>query len=277
MNTNVYLKVKELLNNADAVVIGAGAGISTAAGVNYGEYMFKENFPELYKKYGFTNFYTSSFYKFLCEEERWSYWAKHINYLCLSMGKTQVYQNLKKLVKDKDYFVITTNADKQFIKNDFDENKIFEVQGTLTKIQCSKGCHNKLYDDTKMIKEMLKKDKDCKVPSDLVPYCPKCGEKMELNLRKDNYFVEDEYWYKKQDLYEKFINKYKNKNILFLELGVGFNTPSIIRFPFEEFTFKFSNANLVRINMNFADVPNEIGVKSITICDDIAKVLKELA
>ena len=266
--------IKEKINDVDVIIIGAGAGLSTAAGVNYGTKDFDKNFPELVKHYGFTDMYTSSFYDFDTEEERWSYWAKHINYLCIGMEASDTYKNLFNLVKDKEYFVLTTNVDRQFLKAGFDSNKVFEVQGALTKIQCSRACHNKLYDYTEIIKEMLKKNKNIKIPSELVPKCPVCGETMEVNLRKDNFFVEDDYWEEHSNNYEKFVNDNKDKKILFLELGVGFNTPGIIRYPFEELTYKLPNAFLIRINDKYANVPNDIEDKAIGIQDDINKVIK---
>jgi NAD-dependent SIR2 family protein deacetylase len=276
MNTEVYLKIKETLKNADAIIIGAGAGLSTAAGVNYGPVNFSKFFPELSKTYGFSDMYSSSFYKFATEEEKWSYWAKHINYLCLSMEVTETYKKLYELVKDKNYFVITTNVDRQFIKSGFDCNKVFEVQGSLSKIQCARACHNKLYDDTSLVKEMLEADENCKIPSSLVPKCPVCGGKMEVNLRKDNFFVEDDYWEEHNNLYESFINKHKDENILFLELGAGFNTPGIIRYPFEYLTRKLDKATLIRINDKYVDVPKDIIDKTIQVKDDINKVLERL-
>ena len=274
MNIKNYGIIKDKIKEADAIIIGAGAGLSTAAGVNYGTLNFKENFPELVKHYVFTDMYTSSFYDFDTEEEKWSYWAKHINYLCIGMEASDTYKNLFNLVKDKEYFVLTTNVDGQFLKAGFDSNKVFEVQGSLTKIQCSRACHNKLYDDTEMIKEMLEKNEDIKIPSELVPKCPVCGEEMEVNLRKDNFFVEDDYWEEHQNSYEKFINNNKNKKLLFLEFGAGFNTPGIIRYPFEELTYKLPNAFLIRVNDKYANVPNDIEDKAIGIKDDINEVIK---
>ena len=266
--------IKNKIKDADAIIIGAGAGLSTAAGVNYGSKDFDKNFPELVKHYGFTDMYTSSFYDFDTEEERWSYWAKHINYLCISMDASDTYKNLFNLIKDKEYFVLTTNVDQQFLKAGFDSDKVFEVQGTLTKIQCSRACHNKLYDDTEMIQEMLKKNKDIKIPSELVPKCSICGEAMDVNLRKDNFFVEDDNWEKHSIHYETFINDNKNKKLLLLELGAGFNTPDIIRYPFEDLTDKLPNAFLIRVNDKYANVPNDIKDKAIGIQDDINEVIK---
>jgi NAD-dependent SIR2 family protein deacetylase len=276
MSINNYLKIKEKIKEADAIVIGAGAGLSTAAGINYGPLNFKENFPELVKKYGFTDMYTSSFYDFILEEERWSYLAKHINYLYTSMKATNTYKKLYELFKDKNYFVITTNVDRQFIKAGFDSNKVFEIQGALSKIQCSKACHNKLYDNTNLVKEMLEKDNDCKIPSSLIPKCPICGENMDVNLRKNNYFVEDNYWEEHNISYEKFINENQNKKILFIEFGAGFNTPGIIRYPFEELTRNIDNAFLIRINDMYASTPKDIKDKSLEIQEDINEVIKKI-
>lgn len=270
-----YLKIKEMINKSDAIIIGAGAGLSTSAGIDYGPKNFKKNFPELVLKYRMTDMYTSSFYQFQTEEERWSYWAKHINYL-YNVDAKEVCMKLYELLKDKNYFVITTNVDGQFLKAGFAEDKVFEVQGSLSKIQCSVGCHNKLYDDLDLVKEMIKKDHDCKVPTELVPICPVCHEKMEVNLRKDAFFVEDEHWDKLNDNYENFIKQNKNKKLLLIELGVGFNTPSIIRFPFENMTLKFKDTTLIRVNDKYSDLVYEIQDKSILINDDCANFISEL-
>ena len=277
MNTENYLKVKRLIENADAIIIGAGAGLSTAAGINYGKKGFAEKYPELVKKYGFTDMYSSSFYPFKTEEERWSYWAKHIEDLCIGRGATATYQKLYQLVQEKNYFVITTNVDQQFEKSGFLQEKIFEVQGSLTKIQCARGCHNKLYDDTCMVREMLKEDEDGKVPTSLVPYCPKCGGTMEVNLRKDNFFVEDEHWHNQERKYEQFIRDNQEKKLLFLEFGVGFNTPGIIRYPFEELTSQFPYSNLVRVNQDFADISKKIHDKAYGFSENINVFLDKIS
>lgn len=270
-----YLEIKKLINNSDAILIGAGAGLSTSAGINYGEKNFKENFPELVKKYKMTDMYTSSFYNFKTEEERWSYWAKHINYL-YNVEATDTYKNLFNLVRDKNYFVITTNVDGQFLKAGFKKNKVFEIQGSLSKIQCSLSCHNKLYDDIDLVSKMLKEDKDCKVPSSLVPYCPVCGEKMEVNLRKDAFFVEDDTWHKLNNAYKTFINENKDKKLLLIELGVGFNTPGIIRFPFEKLVYENKNIKLIRVNNMYSNLAFEIKEKTILINEDCSKFIKNV-
>lgn len=273
---NEYLKVKNSLEEADAIVIGAGAGLSTSAGIHYDETEFLEKFPELVSNYGMKDMYTSSFYSFQTEEERWSYWSKHIDYL-YNIEARDVYVKLLELVKEKNYFVITTNVDGQFLKAGFDKEHVFEVQGTLSKMQCSFGCHDTLYDDLKLVKEMMAYHKEIKVPSTLIPHCPKCGEKMEINLRKDAFFVEDDHFRKQNSRYEQFLRDNKKKKVVFLELGVGFNTPGIIRFPFEQFVYTYHQATLIRINDKYTDVPFEIQDKSITLRGDCKSVIEKIS
>lgn len=176
--------------------------------------------------------YTSSFYHFNFEEERWSYWAKHIDYL-YNVEAKDLYLNLFELVKNKNYFVITTNVDRQFLKAGFAKEKVFEVHGSLAKIQCALGCHDKLCDDLEIVREMLDNNIDCHIPTSLVPICPVCKGKMEVNLRKDAFFVEDDNWHNLNDNYEKFIIENKKKKLLLIELGVAYNTPSIEMHPIE--------------------------------------------
>lgn len=273
---NKIEKVQELIKEADCVLIGAGAGLSTSAGIEYSGKRFEDNFAEFIKKYHFTDMYTSGFYDFQTEEEKWAYWAKHMYINNIGMKPTKLYQEIFDLVKDKDYFVITTNVDDQFFKTGFDKDKIFATQGSYRYIQCSQACHNKIYDATDMVKEMIDKTQDCKIPTELVPVCPVCGESMDTNLRKDGFFVQDDNWYKQDEKYGDFLDRAKNKKVVLLELGVGFNTPTIIRFPFEQMTFQNSNWNLVRINKD--NVLNWFNIedKSILIQDDIDNVIVKL-
>ena len=276
MNTKNYLKIKELINNADAILIGAGAGLSSSAGIDYSEERFKKNFPELVSTYGMTDMYTSSFYEFDTEEERWSYWAKHINYSFISPPPLKAYKNLFKIVKDKNYFVITTNVDGQFEKSGFDTTRVFEVQGSYGKMQCSVGCHKKLYDDTELVKKMLQGKDSLKINHELVPKCPVCGKKMEINIRKDAFFVEDDNWYQLNNAYEKFIRDNKDKKLILIELGVGFNTPGIIRFPFEQLAFTHDNITLIRINDKYNDMAYELQDQAIVIKEDCSKAIQNL-
>lgn len=269
-------KIKKCINDADAILIGAGAGLSSSAGIDYSKESFKKNFPELVNAYGMTDMYTSSFYEFNTEEERWSYWAKHINYSFIAPPPLEAYKNLLEIVKNKNYFVITTNVDGQFIKSGFDKTKVFEVQGSYGKMQCSVGCHNKLYDNTELVKEMLKSKDNLKINSNLVPKCPICGRKMEINIRKDAFFVEDDNWNKLSRAYEKFINDNMDKKLVLIELGVGFNTPGIIRFPFEQLTFNNNNITLIRINDKYNDMAYEIKEKAFCIKEDCSKAIQNI-
>ena len=269
--------IRKLIEQADCILIGAGAGLSTSAGIDYAGDEFKKEFAPFIKKYGFTDLYTASFYEFETEEEKWAYFAKHIKFADTGRKATPLYKNIYELVKNKSYFVITTNVDDQFEKAGFEKNKIFATQGSYSKLQCSKACHNKLYDNTELVNRMIE-ETDCnlKIPTNLVPICPVCKERMDVNLRKDAYFVQDENWYKQSKAYEDFVNNAKDKKVILLELGVGFNTPIIIRFPFEQMTMQNKNWNLVRINKDNVMTWNDIEEKSILIQEDIANIINKL-
>ena len=272
---NISNKIKELINDSDYILIGAGSGLSTSAGIEYSGKRFEENFSDFIEKYHFTDMYTSSFYDFKTEEEKWAYWAKHIYTNDTGMEATKLYKDILKLVKNKEYFVITTNVDDQFYKAGFDEEKIFATQGSYRYIQCSLACHNKLYDDTEMVNHMLEKIVDCKIPKELVPRCPVCGETMDVNLRKDAYFVQDDNWYKQNQRYGEFLDNARNKKVVLLEFGVGFNTPGIIRFPFEQMTFKNKNWNLIRFNKYDLNPYIELDDRFIGVSEDIRNIINE--
>ena len=265
--------IKKLINEADCILIGAGSGLSTAAGIDYMGEEFEKEFQPFIRKYGFTDLYTLSFYNFNTQEEYWAYWAKHINFSDTGRNGTELYKNIYNLIKEKEYFVITTNVDDQFYKTGFDKNKIFRVQGSYALNQCSKGCHNKLYPNKELVNKMLENiDENLKVPTNLIPICPICGESMEPNLRKDSYFVQDDLWYKQNDLYEKFLSNNLDKKVLLLEFGVGFNTPGIIRFPFEQMTNQNKNWTLIRFNKDTRTFYN-LENRFIEIQEDIKKVI----
>lgn len=274
---NKISEVKKLINDVEYILIGAGAGLSTAAGIEYSGKRFTDNFEDFIKKYNFTDMYTSSFYDFKTEEEKWAYWAKHIYVNNTGMEATELYKKLFDLIKDKNYFVITTNVDDQFYKTGFDKDKIFATQGSYRYIQCGIACHNKLYDAKDLVAKMLENTHDCKIPSELVPVCPVCGETMDVNIRKDAYFVEYKHWYKQDERYGEFLDTTKNKNVLLLELGVGFNTPGIIRIPFEQMTYKNPNWKLVRINKDDCRTFLDIEDRSILIEDDISEIVEKIA
>ena len=270
-------KISKLIKEADYILIGAGSGLSTAAGIEYFGERFYKNFADFIKKYHFTDMYSSAFYDFKTQEEKWAYFAKHIYLNNVGMEATDTYKKLLKLVKNKEYFVLTTNVDDQFEKAGFDKKRIFATQGSYRYIQCSQACHNKLYDDSDLVKEMIAKtNEDLKIPTKLVPKCPICGEDMDVNLRKDANFVQDEHWYEQDEKYGEFLDKAKDKKVVLLEFGVGFNTPGIIRFPFEKMTFENENWNLVRFNKDNPSVYLDIEDKTTEIFENINDVLKEL-
>ena len=264
------------LKEADHVLIGAGAGLSAAAGLTYSGKRFQENFSDFIKKYGLQDMYSAGFYPFQTEEERWGYWCRHSYVNRIKPPALPLYQQLFDLVKEKDYFVLTTNVDHQFYKAGFDEKRIFATQGDYGKIQCQKACHPKTYDAKDLFRKMDKARRDCLIPSELVPKCPVCGGNMAMNLRCDNYFVEDEAWHEAADRYAGFLEQHKDKKVVLLELGVGFNTPIIIRFPFEKMVRENSSYSLIRLNMDEAVVPESFGERAIGIGGDMAKVITDI-
>lgn len=267
-------KIKELINEADAIIIGAGAGLSTAAGFEYGGDYFLENFQDINQKYGYTDMYQAGFHPFKTSEEKWGYWCRFIYLQRYKEGAKPLYKKLYEMVKDKNYFVITTNVDHQFQLSGFSKERLFYTQGDYGLFQCSKPCHKKTYDNKQQIIEMLHSLKDGLIPSSLIPRCPVCGEEMTTNLRSDDKFVEDEGWIKAAQRYESFLNANKDKKVLFLELGVGYNTPSIIKYPFMSMTYNFKDAFYVCINKGFNRVPKEIEEKSIVLDVDINLLVK---
>ena len=267
------------IRNTDCVIIGAGAGASTAAGIQYGGKRFTDNFAEFIKKYGeyyMTDMYAAGFYPYPSEEAKWGYWSKHALMNRFDPPALPLYTELYDLVKNKEYFVLTTNVDHQFYKAGFDEKRIFATQGDYGKIQCQKACHSKTYDAKDLFRKMDKARRDCLIPSELVPKCPVCGGNMAMNLRCDNYFVEDEAWHEAADRYAGFLEQHKDKKVVLLELGVGFNTPIIIRFPFEKMVRENSSYSLIRLNMDEAVVPESFGERAIGIGGDMAKAITDI-
>lgn len=267
---------KNTLVSAEAIVIGAGAGFSDAAGIKYVGKRFTDNFKDFIEKYDMVDLYTSSFYPFKTQEEKWAYWSKHVSLNRFETPATKLYKDLYSIVKDKNYFIITTNVEHQFWKAGFPNERIFATQGDYGFIQCASACHNRLYDNESLVTNMISSIRDCKIPSSLVPKCPVCGGEMDINVRKDRYFVQDENWDSAYNNYEKFIEDNENKKILFIELGVGYNTPGIIRYPFEQMTHKNSDATLVRLNKDYPDGPKENIDKTISFTEDMAEVISKL-
>ncbi|MDY6367543.1 MAG: Sir2 silent information regulator family NAD-dependent deacetylase [Clostridia bacterium] len=269
-------KIKDLIKNADAILIGAGAGLSTAAGFTYSGERFQKHFADFGKKYGFDNMYYGGFYPFPSPEEKWAYWSRYIYINRYENAPKPVYDNLFRLVKDKEYFVITTNVDHCFQKAGFDKNRLFYTQGDYGLFQCSKPCHNKTYDNEEIIKKMYAEQRDMCIPSYLIPKCPVCGREMSMNLRADDTFVEDEGWHAANERYTSFVEKYINKKIVFLELGVGGNTPVIIKYPFWRMTYANPKATYVCINYGEAICPDQIKDRSLCIDADISDILQKI-
>lgn len=269
-------QLKEKIYDADAIMIGAGAGLSTAAGLEYSGKRFEENFSEYIRAYGLTDMYSSAFYPFDTPEERWSYWSKHIYMNRFAFGKSKVYQQLLQLVKTKDYFVLTTNADHQFFINGFDEERIFATQGDYGKLQCGIPCHDRLYDSEAYVMKMRAADKDLKIPTELIPNCPKCGGPLVSHLRIDDTFVENEVWNEANQRYAQFLKKHWQSKILFIELGVGMNTPGIIKYNFWRLTYQMKNGFYTCINKGESYTPKEISHKSMCIDGDIGLCFEKI-
>lgn len=266
----------EKISSADAVIIGAGAGLSTSAGFTYSGERFSKYFSDFKEKYGFTDMYYGGFYPYKTLEEYWAYWSRYIYINRYTAAPKTVYADLLRLVKDKDYFVITTNVDHQFQKAGFDKKRLFYTQGDYGLFQCSKPCCNKTYDNESLVKEMIKRQKDMKIPTELIPKCPVCGAPMTMNLRADDTFVQDEGWYAASGCYSDFLRRHKNLNVLYLELGVGGNTPVIIKYPFWKMTAENKNAFYACINFGEAVCPEQIKKQSICLNCDIGEVLVKL-
>ena len=269
-------RLKMALEAADAVVIGAGAGLSTSAGFTYSGERFNKYFADFGEKYGFKDMYSGGFYPFSSSEEYWAYWSRYIMINRYMDAPEPVYNELLELVKDKDYFVITTNVDHCFQKAGFDKKRLFYTQGDYGLFQCSKPCDIDTYDNKDTILKMVAQQENMRVPTELIPKCPKCGAPMTMNLRADNKFVEDVGWLEAADRYSMFIRRHERLQMLYLELGVGFNTPVIIKYPFWQMTAKNPKAAYACINYGEAMCPNEIERQSICINEDIGQVITDL-
>ena len=293
-------KLSETLKCVDNVVIGAGAGLSTSAGLTYTGERFSRYFHDFYLKYHFNDMYSGGFYPYSTLEENWAYWSRHIFINRYMKAPKPVYEDLLTLVKDKNYFVLTTNVDHQFQKAGFDKEKMFYTQGDYGLFQCSRPCHKRTYDNKEKVVKMVlsqgytigetgeltpptREDGELdfdrlkmSIPSDLVPYCPVCGEPMSMNLRADDTFVEDEGWHRASERYASFLENHENERTLFLELGVGGNTPTIVKFGFWKITKAWENATYACINKGEAYIPEELAERSICINSDIGAILKQL-
>ena len=270
-------RLQAALRDCDAVVIGAGAGLSTSAGFVYTDERFEKYFSDFAEKYGIKDMYSGGFYPFATPEEHWAYWSRYIYINRYRDAPKPVYENLLKLVADKDYFVVTTNVDHCFQKAGFDKRRLFYTQGDYGLFQCSEPCCQETFDNESVIRQMIERQENMKIPTKLLPVCPHCGKPLTMNLRSDDTFVEDEGWHKAAERYENFLRTRAGGKILFLELGVGYNTPIIIKYPFWQMTAKNPNATYVCINQGQAACPQEIERQSVCINADIGQVLQSLS
>lgn len=269
-------KLHQAILSSDAIVVGAGAGLSTSAGFTYSGERFQQHFADFIGKYGFTDMYSAGFYPFPTEEEHWAYWSRHIYYNRYVPAPKPVYDNLLKLLQEKDYFVITTNVDHQFQKAGFDKQRLFYTQGDYGLFQCAKPCHQKTYDNEEMVKRMIAEQMDMRIPTELIPRCPVCGGPMKVNLRADETFVEDEGWHEASERYTEFIRWHKDGKVLLLDLGSGGNTPVIFKIPFIRWTMQNPNAIYATVNLGEAFTVDQIADRSIVIDADINDVLDTL-
>ena len=269
-------RLRDALDRADAVLIGAGAGLSTAAGLSYSGERFERYFSDFARKYGIRDIYSGGFYPFETPEETWAWWSRHIYFNRYDLPAGQPYLDLLDLMREKDYFVLTTNVDHQFQLAGFDKSRLFYTQGDYGLCQCSKPCHDRTYDNEQAVQEMIARQRDMRIPSELIPRCPICGAPMTMNLRCDERFVEDEGWHAAQQRYAAFLREHAGARLLLLELGVGFNTPGIIKLPFWQMTAENPHACYACINLTDAFCPQELAPRSICIRGDLAQILKQL-
>lgn len=269
-------RLRQALDQADTVIIGAGAGLSASAGFSYSGERFRKYFGDFAEKYGIRDMYSGGFYPFESPEEYWAYWSRYIFINRYMDAPKPVYENLRKLLADKDYFVLTTNVDHCFQKAGFDKERLFYTQGDYGLFQCKEPCCARTYDNEAVIRQMAATQKDMKIPSSLLPRCPVCEKPMTMNLRADSTFVEDEGWHRAAVRYKHFLQEHQRENILFLELGVGMNTPGIIKYPFWRMTAENLRAVYACINYGEAVCPKEIEEQSICIDGDIDWVLQQI-
>ncbi len=269
-------RLREALESADAVVAGAGAGLSTSAGFEYGGERFRKYFPDFEARYGFHDMYTGGFFPFPSPEEYWAFWARNILVNRYMDPPKPVYDILYELLGGRNCFVITTNVDHCFQKAGFDKDRLFYTQGDYGLFQCSRPCCRLTWDNEAAVREMVSRTEDLRIPSELIPVCPRCGRPLTLNLRSDDRFVEDAGWHAASERYSAFLKRYSGGRVLFLELGVGWNTPGIIKYPFWQMTMRNPDAVYVSVNAGEAVCPGQIEKQSICINGDILEVLMQL-
>ncbi|NCE63415.1 Sir2 silent information regulator family NAD-dependent deacetylase [Pseudoflavonifractor sp. 524-17] len=269
-------RLQRALGEAEAILIGGGAGLSASAGLTYSGARFERYFEDFKEKYGISGMYAGGFYPFESPEEYWAWWSRHIMVNRYKRAPRPVYDDLRRLVEGRDYFVLTTNVDHQFQLAGFDKGRLFYTQGDYGLWQCARPCHQKTYNNEKTVRAMAARQRDMKIPSELIPECPVCGGPMTMNLRSDDTFVQDEGWYQAQARYQDFLQRHRGTRVVFLELGVGGNTPAIIKYPFWKYTLENINSIYVCINQGQAFTHPEIASRSICIDGDIRQVIEKI-
>lgn len=287
------ITLKGLIADADAVMVGAGAGLSTAAGFVYSGERFQKYFSDFEKKYGFHDMYSGGFYPYETQEEFWAYFSRNIWVNRYMDAPKDAYSDLYRLVKDKDYFVLTTNVDHCFQKVGFGKTRLFYTQGDYGLFQCSLPCCKRTWDNEEMVRKMILAqgftigernallppaggEAAMRIPTELLPKCPNCGRPLTTNLRADDKFVEDEGWKNAAVEYEVWLTAHQKKKVVFLEIGVGYNTPGIIKYNFWQQVYQNDSAVYACLNMEQCPVPDEIRDRSLVICGDCSQILRML-
>jgi len=286
-------RLKMEIETADAIVIGAGAGLSTAAGFTYSGERFQKYFGDFAARFGIRDMYSGGFYPFPEEEIRWAWWARHIYYNRYVPAPKPVYDDLRKLVQDKDYFVITTNVDHQFQRAGFDKKRLFYTQGDYGLFQSVDPAIRKTYDNEEWVMKAMEAQGfarneegifdlpeegsiSMRIPTELIPKCPDDGSDVTMNLRADDSFVEDEGWHRASAAYGDFLRRHERLHVLFLEIGIGMNTPVICKYPFWQMTNDNPKAVYACLNFNEAYCPVQIEKQSVCINGDSGDVIRQL-
>ena len=270
-------KLRDALAMADAVVVGAGAGLSTAAGYTYSGPRFSRLFGDFAARYGFSDMYSGGFYPYDTLEEHWAFWSRYVICNRYEPIPGRVYQQLLDLLRDRDYFVLTTNVDHCFQRAGFDKRRLFYTQGDYGLFQCSRPCCQETWDNEDAIRAMVDQQSNLRIPGELVPHCPHCGAPATMNLRSDGTFVEDEGWHKAAARYSEFLRRHEGMRTLYLEIGVGGNTPGIIKYPFWQMTSANPLATYACLNRGEACCPGSLERQAILIDGDIGEALSALA
>lgn len=274
-----YSEIVTRIEEADAVIIGASNGLSISEGVHIfaDDTSFRENFGDFSEKYGFRSIIQGCFYPFPTEEEKWGFFSRMYDYFLYKDAVSPVMKNLYNLVKDKNFFVVTSNIDDHFRQAGFPEEHLFEIEGNARNLQCTQRCHNQIYPGDEILSDMAKKQKNGKVPQSLIPECPKCGGSMQVHLEVDRNFLKGEAWQTSFEAYQNFINEAHGKKLVLLELGIGARN-QLIKAPLMELTHREEHATYITLNLGRElFVPDVIADKSISVDGNIAEVLKQLA